>query len=404
MKDGPALLIELSMLSAMLSILLLIAWRSFGRAPHALTWSVSYALGAICYTFNAADAGGTQHNLVHFFVLSSVTFFINSLWVRGYRQRAHLPLYTMPVLVAIALGIAALWFFTFHVPYIGIMIAINPLFMAITLFLSARAALRDQFRWKRRANAAELASAIIQTLFGCLELVMMVVALRIGRVPDPSTVRLYNAFINLGLPSFYIGNGIVNILIIASDLATRMERLAQTDTLTVLLNRRGFEREADAAMAKARARRSSLAAVLADIDHFKRVNDLHGHGVGDVALMRFSAYLRDSLPQVIPVGRLGGEEFVFLIPEANEEEALQLVETIRTGVSTISLAEFDAAPFTASFGITFFEPADRSLIDILARADVALYQAKATGRNRTVLFDPSLRPLHIPRSERPMPV
>ena len=403
MKDGPALLIELALVSAMLSIVLWIAWRSFGRAAHALTWAVSYAIGAVCYGFNAIDTMNPHRNISHFLVLSSITLVLNYLWVRGYRQRAGLRPHPALFLTAIVLAAAGLYFFYYGVRYFGLMLSINPLFMAAMLFLAASAAVQDQDGWKRRANTAERATAIVLVLFGCLELTMMVAALRVGKTPNPSALLLYNEILILGLPSFYIGNGIISVLLIAADLAGRMEGLARTDTLTGLLNRRGFEREARVMIAAARARKGQLAAVLADLDHFKKINDLHGHGVGDVVLQRFSGDLRSALPMHCPLGRLGGEEFVFLIPNMSEAAVLELVESLRAGVPTLSLAEFEVAPLTSSFGITFFEAGDRNLTDLLARADVALYQAKATGRNRTVLFDPSLTPLHVPRGERPMP-
>jgi diguanylate cyclase (GGDEF)-like protein len=404
MKDGPALLIELALVSAMLGIVLWIAWRSFGRAAHALTWAISYGIGAVCYSFNAVDTFSGRRNLSHFMLLSSITLVLNYMWVRGYRQRAGLPPHQGVFFTAIALASAGLYFFNYGIHYFNLMLAINPLFMAVMLFLSASAALQDKDGWKRRANAAERATAIVLLLFGCLELTMMVAALRVGRpTPNAAALLLYNEILILGLPSFYIGNGIISVLLIAADLAGRMEVLARTDTLTGLLNRRGFEREAQAAIAAARSRNGQLAAVLADLDHFKKINDRHGHGIGDVVLQRFSGHLRSALPANCSLGRLGGEEFVFLIPDTSEAATMELVESLRVAVTTLSLAEFEVAPLTSSFGITFLEADDTSLIDLLARADVALYQAKATGRNRTVLFDPSLKPLHVPRAERPIP-
>jgi diguanylate cyclase (GGDEF)-like protein len=400
MKDVPALLIELALVSAMLSIVLGIAWQSFGRAPHALTWAVAYATGAVCYAVNAIDARSGQRHPSHFFVLSSITLVLNYLWVRGYRQRAGLPAHPARFVAAIVLSIAWLFVFNFKIPRFGLMLAINPLFMAAMLFLSAIASVQDRRGWRRNLNAAERATAIVQFLFGCLEVALMVAALRIGETANPSSLLLYDEILFFGLPSLYIGNGIISVLMIASDLAGKMELLARTDPLTGLLNRRGFESEAEAAIAAAGGHNGRLAAVLADIDRFKRINDWHGHATGDVVLQRLSNYLRGALPEQCPVGRLGGEEFVFLIPDTSEAAAFELVESLRAGVPAIYLAEFEAVALTSSFGITFLEAGDHSLIDLLARADVALYQAKATGRNRSVLFDPAHRPLHVPRAER----
>lgn len=408
MKDAPALIIELAMVSAMLSLILWIAWLRFGRAAHALTWSVAYGVGFLSYAANAYS-NSHPHTYRAYLVLggSIATFSMNYLWVRGYRQRAQLPLYTWRFLTALVLATVGLVFFTFFDPYISMEVAIMSIVMATLLFLAACTVLRDRNGWKRRTSIAERASAIVQFLFGCLELILMVIALRVGRIVTPSSFLIYSEILVFGLPSFYIGNGLFNVLIIASDLAGSMERLAETDTLTGLLNRRGFERAAARAIADSRKANIPLALVLADIDHFKRINDIHGHGVGDLALAHFSSYLATSLAASPAVGRLGGEEFVFLHTQQSELEAMATVESIRAKVHHIPSPkqDFKIPSFTASFGVAILEPGeaarttDATLTDLLSRADLALYQAKATGRNRTCLFVPSMRTSDVPPAD-----
>jgi diguanylate cyclase (GGDEF)-like protein len=320
------------------------------------------------------------------------------LGVLGYRQRVRLPLYTARFVGGILFTEAFMGWFQFVHPDPGLWLAAIPLYSAVMLLLSARAVVHG----RRRANTSERCSAIVQCTFACVEVVLTVFAVQIGRIPHPAAVLHYNQVIVIGVPACYLANGLIAVLIIASDLAGKMEVLAETDTLTGLVNRRGCEREAADAIRRAHARNKPLAVILADIDHFKRINDRHGHGVGDVALARFSSHLRATLPDARLLGRLGGEEFVVLLSETSEQEAIEAAERLREGVPGISLAEFEAEPFTASFGVTLLKPTDSNLADILARADIALYQAKATGRNRVCLFDPEHRPLHVARRDRPM--
>jgi diguanylate cyclase (GGDEF)-like protein len=396
MKDGPYLLVVLFLVSIVLSVIFWVAWKTLGRPRHARTWSLAFAIGAGGYLLNAVGAVFRLTSPGYVMLISLPTLIISYLGTRGYRQRAGLPACPVRFGAGFLLTVGVMAVCNFIVPHYGIRVAVVPFFGAIMLLLAADAAVRHE----RRPSAADRAAAIFQIVFACFEVALTAMSLRIGKGPNLPAVMLYNEVLLLGLPSCYIANGLMAMFVLASDLARRMELLAETDTLTGLLNRRGFEREAVDAIALAHANGSALAAVLADLDHFKRINDRHGHGIGDLALSRFSDYLRATLPGFTPIGRLGGEEFVFLVASTPEAGVVDLVDHVRRGVTGVSLAEFEVEPFTASFGITFLELDDAGLVDLLARADVALYHAKASGRNRACRFDPSLRPLHVPRVQR----
>jgi diguanylate cyclase (GGDEF)-like protein len=401
MKDGPYLLVVLFLVSVVLSVILAVAWKTLGRAPHARTWSMAFAVGALGYVANAIGAVLGLHSPAYVIAISTPTLIISYLGVRGYRQRARLPLYNGRFLAGFLLTEAIMFGANFILPHQGIRLAVVPFFSAIMLLLAARAAVLSG----REPNTSDRTAAILQVVFACFELLLTALALRLGKGPNQPALMVYNQALLLGLPSCYIANGLIAVLILASDLARRMARLADTDMLTGLLNRRGFEREALGAILDARDTRTPLALVLADIDHFKRINDLHGHAIGDIALARFSTYLVSSLAASAAVGRLGGEEFVFLLTQPGDSETFLLVESLRTGVPQISFAdlELEVPSFTVSFGVSFLEPSDAALADMLARADIALYQAKTTGRNRTCLFDPSMRPLDVARAVTPLP-
>jgi diguanylate cyclase (GGDEF)-like protein len=157
-------------------------------------------------------------------------------------------------------------------------------------------------------------------------------------------------------------------------------RLATTDPLTGVLNRRAFFERAREVCARADAG-GALSAILFDIDHFKRVNDLYGHDVGDRAIR---AVAQAAAGEELIVGRLGGEEFAALVDGQGLDRALALAERLRQNMASL---KFDTShgrlTLTCSFGVSEWEPGD-TIDFMLKRADVALYAAKTGGRNRVV--------------------
>ena len=160
-------------------------------------------------------------------------------------------------------------------------------------------------------------------------------------------------------------------------------RLASVDPLTGLSNRRVFFERAEAARERCRAG-GALTAIMFDIDHFKRVNDLYGHDVGDLAIASV-AQLASSVGEL--VGRLGGEEFGILTEGQHLHDGVKLAERLRAAVAALRLTTLNG-PLTlsCSFGVSEIMPGE-SIDDLLKRADVALYAAKTGGRNRVVAAD-----------------
>ena len=157
-------------------------------------------------------------------------------------------------------------------------------------------------------------------------------------------------------------------------------RLALIDPLTGLSNRRAFFERAEEAC----ARRQALTAIMLDIDHFKRINDLYGHDVGDQAIARV-AHLAGAHAALS--ARLGGEEFALLLEGCALADGIAIAERLRGDIAALRL---DTArgplELTCSFGVSQHKPTER-VDDLLKRADVALYAAKSGGRNRVVAAD-----------------
>jgi diguanylate cyclase (GGDEF)-like protein len=164
---------------------------------------------------------------------------------------------------------------------------------------------------------------------------------------------------------------------------------SRLDTKTGLLNASTWEREATVEVERAVRTHTPLAVALVDIDHFKLVNDTYGHLVGDRVLRAVTDALRGQLRGYDLAGRFGGEEFIILLPQANETAARNVAERLRTHVAAMAIPiddERDCLTFvrlTISVGVAALDGVSRELTDLMAAADAAMYYAKETGRNKT---------------------
>ncbi len=200
-------------------------------------------------------------------------------------------------------------------------------------------------------------------------------------------------------------------LVVALPLVTVLQRslrhaslaaAARTDAKTGLLNAGAWQREAAVEVTRAARAQTPLAVAIADIDHFKAVNDTHGHLAGDAVLAAVSAAMRDLLRDCDLCGRFGGEEFALLLPRTTAAQALEITERIRQGISQLAIPR-DSTPairVTISIGVAVPSQARHTLDDLLAAADHALYQAKRGGRDRVVMYAHT----RGPQASRPLPL
>ena len=174
--------------------------------------------------------------------------------------------------------------------------------------------------------------------------------------------------------------------VIASDVMDGIKSDAVIDTLSGLLNRRGFEPRARSELARQKAGKPA-AIILSDLDHFKSINDLFGHSSGDLIIRRFSEVFREKSPGDAIMARLGGEEFAILLPSGAAVAADELAEEIRTAFKQIApdIVSGEASP-TASFGVAIAGE-NENLQALMERADRALYRAKGNGRDCVHLAD-----------------
>jgi diguanylate cyclase (GGDEF)-like protein len=166
-----------------------------------------------------------------------------------------------------------------------------------------------------------------------------------------------------------------------------LQRLATVDSLTGLDNRRSFLTLAGHEFSRWKRYRQQFTLMMFDLDHFKRINDTHGHDVGDEVLRVVAATCKSTLRESDIVARIGGEEFVVLFPETPPQSAIIPADRLRLRMESTVVRTRDAAVrFTISGGIAEVVESDESIEDTLKRADNALYRAKQSGRNR--IFEP----------------
>ena len=169
-------------------------------------------------------------------------------------------------------------------------------------------------------------------------------------------------------------------------LNQRLELSALTDSLTGVANRRHFDRMLDAAIGgQARRYEDALSLIMIDLDHFKRVNDTHGHAVGDLVLRDFAQLMQTCLRPTDLLARWGGEEFAVAAPRTDLESALRLAERLRAAVLAHGFPVIGT--LSISLGVAAYRTQDTALT-LLERADAALYRAKELGRNRVAAADP----------------
>jgi diguanylate cyclase (GGDEF)-like protein/PAS domain S-box-containing protein len=165
--------------------------------------------------------------------------------------------------------------------------------------------------------------------------------------------------------------------------------LVTKDPLTGCLNRRSFNEQFEIVFKQAQQNKSELSCFMADIDHFKAVNDNYGHAKGDVVIKLFAEVLQANTRKVDLVGRYGGEEFCIVIPDLSAEEVALVAERIRLRLKDESENRFETGPHvTASFGVSSLKDNPLNPLELQNLADEALYVAKQSGRNQVIRWQP----------------
>ena len=170
-------------------------------------------------------------------------------------------------------------------------------------------------------------------------------------------------------------------------LMEELQKLATTDELTGILNRREFISAASKELNRARRYTRYCTLIMLDIDHFKKINDMYGHSEGDRALKHVVNIVRENIREIDIFARYGGEEFTLLLPEVDSDAGLHTAERLRSFIENNPLhLNGGSISITASFGVAVFHGDDIGLEELIRRSDEAMYEAKSRGRNCSVMY------------------
>jgi diguanylate cyclase (GGDEF)-like protein len=305
---------------------------------------------------------------------------------------------TWLVAAASAIAIAVIFFYTQiqpeKVPRIVAMALIGALFRGLTAFELIRRAEDSPNRSTMRFFAAFL--AILATV-GAVRGFVVAIPGALQPPTDADSVQTSTIVIAL----LFTGvSGLCFLIMATHELVTRSQEALEEDPLSQTLNRRGIEARLALELKRCKRSPQSLCVALVDIDHFKAINDNHGHATGDAAIRDVAAAMSKRLRTVDYLGRYGGDEFLIVLPQTAWGNAQIVAQRLSAAVTGITPAG-DKEPLTLSIGITEASPEDDA-ISLIARADGALYQAKSSGRNciRMALPSTTFPPVPEPNPSR----
>jgi diguanylate cyclase (GGDEF)-like protein len=377
----PTLALVAVFVTVILGGLLLLAWRH-DRSTDALAWwGAGYLVGGA--SFALLSARGVIPNVLSIEIANAVLLVGYSLLFAGTRAFSGRETPVTVFLIA-----PLIWLTAMQVPAIAN--DINLRVVIVSTMQCALIALMAHEFWRERAEP------LLSRWPAIILLITHVVMLNARMVTVLLTPILSHhdffrspvfALMAFGTVLYTITFAFVLLSMTKERSEMRHKIAATIDPLTGLFNRRAFMNDAEAAIARRASRSEPFAVLLADLDHFKTINDLYGHAIGDRVLKIFAATLARCIGANDLSGRFGGEEFAILMPGADEDAALALGERIRaTFADAASELDGRAVAATVSIGVAASRVGD--LDGLLGRADSALYRAKQDGRNRVAVFAP----------------
>ena len=374
----PTLALVAVFVTVILGGLLLLAWRR-DRSTDALGWwGTGYLIGGA--SFGLLAARGVIPNVLSIEIANALLLVGYGFLLAGTRAFSHRETPVTVFLIA-----PLIWLTAMQVPAIA-----NDLNLRVLIVSSMQCtlvALMAYELWRERAEPllSRWPAIILLITHAVMLNARMVIVMLTPIVTHHDLFRSpVFALMAFGTVLYTMTFAFLLLSMTKERSEMRHKMAALIDPLTGLCNRRAFMQDAEAAIARRASRHEPFAVLLADLDHFKKINDAHGHAIGDRALKIFAATLQRCIGQGLS-GRLGGEEFAVLLPGADLDAALALGERVRATFAQAA-AELDgrAVAATVSIGVAASRAGD--LDGLLGRADSALYQAKQDGRDRVCAF------------------
>jgi diguanylate cyclase (GGDEF)-like protein len=383
MLHVPTLSVIAVFVTAILGVLLMLAWRREQNSNALLLWGAGYVIAAL--SFALVSARGRIPDVLSVELGVSAVLLAYVFLIAG--TRAFNGRETPPTTFLIA---PLIWLTSMRIPAVQDDVALRIIIITSCQCVMTGCVIYEF--WRERAEPLLSRWPIIILLLTHL----IVLALRLPAAlltPMTTTADFFHSP-TFGVMVFVTVLYTITLAFLMLSMVKergelRHKTAASIDPLTGLANRRAFLDDAELFMARAPKHGESVTVMLADLDRFKAVNDQFGHAVGDHVLQIFAETMMRSLRATDMSGRLGGEEFAFLMPGSNASEGEHIAERIRLHFAEAARKIGGlAVNATASIGVaTASMPAD--LADLIGAADDALYRAKAAGRNRVAVVDVS---------------
>lgn len=370
----------LLLINGLMAIAMLLAARTLGQPRVALFLAAAFGGNVLLYVADAIYYFRYHGNIWINLGVSLIALLPPIFATSAYRLRAGLPSRRPFFIASAAAAMLLILLFSTAVPNVGLRGAIVPFYAAAILLFGVTA----MWRPGRRLRLGERPIIATGCAMATIEIAGGIVLAMTGNSESKSLDDAYTLIIFLGLPAMTVAAGLFSLYLLAGDLAERLRLAADTDSLTGAPNRRAIETAGKRMFGEARASGGPFTVAICDVDHFKDINDLHGHGLGDDVLCRLAWLFRQHVAEPDHYGRFGGEEFVLFFPGIELNEAHRRVEAVRDQVMAMRVAGLPAR-LTASFGVAAISADDMILADIIKRADRALYASKEAGRNRTTI-------------------
>jgi diguanylate cyclase (GGDEF)-like protein len=235
-------------------------------------------------------------------------------------------------------------------------------------------------------------SRVLLVLFGLIYAVSLPLGypLMLGFTPNafksiPASLQFILMMAPLIWALGHYGHIVATVVRSTSNRVNKLQSLAATDGLTGLINRRQFNHQMDAEIARAKRYRNPLSLALFDIDDFKKINDFYGHPTGDRILQELGTLISSNVRESDISARYGGEEFALILPETGQIDAYELLERLRAMIEhTVFCLPDNPMTVTISVGVAQLDPEHAESYELIEKADAALYQAKKQGKNQVV--------------------
>jgi len=391
--DPRTLLFATSVVLVVCALCMTFLWSSNRTEPGAGYWAVQFSFAALGVALVAAR--GMVPDFLSVTVANPVLLVSYLVFLSGIRVFAgRAPINIGLIVIAFVAAFILFDYFVHTDPNVSIRIGLHAIFVIGTHITIAVVLLQNS----KADETARRLLALVVSIHAATYVAVLAHVLSASSLPSLLDYRDVVVLTSIEAIAFVIFTAVFLALMIGQRYQTMLSRQAILDPLTEVLNRRGFMLQARRELARRDSTGKTAVLAIADLDHFKSVNDRFGHQAGDVALVQFVGTARRQLRETDLIGRMGGEEFALMIFGIEERPALALLERLRgavarTPVLTMS-TEFE---LTVSIGAVVIPDAQLAIAQFgiekfMHAADTALYVAKTSGRNQVHIAQPPTVP------------